>query len=392
MIAIFLSPFYIGINVYIVIRLLRWMGACHARLNHRALWAAVITVYVFFALSPLTGMLITADPVHRWLKFIANYWTGIMLLGAVSLLIGDFARFVLNRTLWKESHPDRRRFIAGGICVIGAVFLIGGYGLTHGRDISVRHEAVTVEKHANTDEMRIALLADLHIGYNSSVSYMEKVVDAVDGEDPDIVVIAGDIFDNEYDAIPDKTAMLETLREMTEKYPVYACWGNHDVEEKILAGFTFSGGAKGDGKFRQYLKDAGITLLEDEVVLTDEGCYIAGRKDRSKAEKEGETRLSPEELLRDIDTTKPVIVVDHQPAELTELAAAGADIDLSGHTHDGQIFPGNLTVKLGWDNPYGVLKKGNMTSFVTSGAGVWGPPMRIGTDNEVMIIDISFKG
>ena len=392
MIAVFLSPFYIAMNIYIVIRLLRWLGACHTRLEHPAVWVAVITVYAFFALSPVTGMLITAEPVHSWLKYITNYWTGILLIGAVALVIGDGARFVLNRTVWKENHPDRKRFIAGGLCVIIVVLAAGGYGIIHGKDISVRHEVVTINKSANTDGLRIALVADLHIGYNSSVDHIQKMVDIIEDENPDIVVMAGDIFDNEYDAIPDKTAMLETLREMTEKYPVYACWGNHDVEEKILAGFTFSGGAKGDGKFRQYLKDAGITLLEDEVVLTDEGCYIAGRKDRSKAEKEGETRLSPEELLRDIDTTKPVIVVDHQPAELTELAAAGADIDLSGHTHDGQIFPGNLTVKLGWDNPYGVLKKGNMTSFVTSGAGVWGPPMRIGTDNEVMIIDISFKG
>ena len=163
------------------------------------------------------------------------------------------------------------------------------------------------------------------------------------------------------------------------------------MEEKILVGFTFGGGAKDDSGFRQFLSDSGIILLEDETVLTDEGFYIAGRRDPSKSEKEGHDRLTPSELLEDLDKTKPVIVIDHQPGELEELAEAGADIDLSGHTHDGQIFPGNLTVKLAWENPYGVKQVGNMTSFVTSGAGVWGPPMRVGTDSEVMIIDVNFK-
>lgn len=392
MIAVFLSPFYIAMNIYIVIRLLRWLGACHTRLEHPAVWAAVITVYAFFALSPVTGMLITAEPVHSWLKYITNYWTGILLIGAVALIVGDGARFVLNRTIWKENHPDRKRFIAGGLCVIIVVLGAGGYGIIHGKDISVVHEEVTVNKAANTDELRIALVADLHIGYNSSVNHIRKMVDIIEEENPDIVVMAGDIFDNEYAAIPDKTEMVETLKEMTDKYPTYACWGNHDVEEMILVGFTFVGGAKDDEKFREFLDDAGVVLLEDETVLTGEGVYIAGRKDPSKSEKEGGGRLSPSEFLKDADMTKPVIVIDHQPGELSELSEAGADIDLSGHTHDGQIFPGNLTINIAWENPYGVMKEGNMTSFVTSGVGVWGPPMRIGTDNEVMIIDVSFSG
>lgn len=392
MIAVFLSPFYIAMNIYIVIRLLRWLGACHTRLEHPAVWAAVITVYAFFALSPVTGMLITAEPVHSWLKYITNYWTGILLIGAVALIVGDGARFVLNRTIWKENHPDRKRFISGGLCVIIVVLGVGGYGIIHGKDISVVHEEVTVNKAANTDELRIALVADLHIGYNSSVNHIRKMVDIIEEENPDIVVMAGDIFDNEYAAIPDKTEMVETLKEMTDKYQTYACWGNHDVEEMILVGFTFGGGAKDDEKFREFLDDAGVVLLEDETVLTGEGVYIAGRKDPSKSEKEGGGRLSPSEFLKDADMTKPVIVIDHQPGELSELSEAGADIDLSGHTHDGQIFPGNLTINIAWENPYGVMKEGNMTSFVTSGVGVWGPPMRIGTDNEVMIIDVSFSG
>ena len=86
----------------------------------------------------------------------------------------------------------------------------------------------------------------------------------------------------------------------------------------------------------------------------------------------------------------PIIVMDHQPGELSEASDAGVDLDLSGHTHDGQMFPANLVVHFLWENACGVLKKGAMTSIVTSGAGVWGPAMRVGTNNEVVIANVSF--
>ena len=91
-----------------------------------------------------------------------------------------------------------------------------------------------------------------------------------------------------------------------------------------------------------------------------------------------------------MDSSKPIIVIDHEPKELQELSDAGVDLDLSGHTHDGQMFPGNLTIKLMWENACGYLKKGNMHSIVTSGVGVFGPKMRVGTKNEVCNITVTF--
>ena len=91
-----------------------------------------------------------------------------------------------------------------------------------------------------------------------------------------------------------------------------------------------------------------------------------------------------------LDAEKPVFVIDHQPRQLEELAAAGADLALSGHTHNGQMFPGNLLIRLAWKNPAGVLQVGDMTSCVTQGAGVWGPAMRVGTDSEVMLLHVRF--
>ena len=198
---------------------------------------------------------------------------------------------------------------------------------------------------------------------------MEKI----NAEEPDVVVIAGDIFDNEYDAIYEPDRVADLLAGLKSRYGTYACYGNHDLDEKILAGFTFETKEEriADRRFGEFLDRAKIHLLEDD----------------DRIRKTQETRDTPSELLTGLDQSLPVFVIDHQPSELTELAEAGADLDLGGHTHDGQLFPGNILTGLMWENACGMKKVGDMYSIVTSGVGLWGPPMRIGTKAEVVIID-----
>lgn len=93
-----------------------------------------------------------------------------------------------------------------------------------------------------------------------------------------------------------------------------------------------------------------------------------------------------------MDPAKPILVMDHEPEELAELSEAGVDLDLSGHTHDGQMFPGNLVMKFLWENPCGYLKKGQMHNIVTSGTGLFGPNMRVGTKAEICSITVHFTG
>ena len=112
--------------------------------------------------------------------------------------------------------------------------------------------------------------------------------------------------------------------------------------------------------------------MQDEAVLIDNLFYLAGRKDYSRAKKVDNGRLTPAELLGSLDQTKPIFVIDHQPRDYQALDEAGADIDFSGHTHDGQLFPGNLVTALIWDNSYGYQKEGGLHTFVTSGVGCLG--------------------
>ena len=146
-----------------------------------------------------------------------------------------------------------------------------------------------------------------------------------------------------------------------------------------------------DPRIDEFLEKAGICLLRDEGVLIDDAFYLYGRPDYERPGRGITTRKSPEEITSDLDKDLPVLVIDHEPRELQELADAGVDVDLCGHTHDGQMFPGNLTIHLFWENPCGYLQKGSMHNIVTSGIGVFGPNMRVGTKSEICDVLINFK-
>ncbi len=172
---------------------------------------------------------------------------------------------------------------------------------------------------------------------------MKKIIDRMQ---PDLIIYAGDIFDNDFDAIDKPGEIAAVFRSLSSTYGSYACWGNHDIDEVILAGFTFNSGSAAttsDPRMDQFLVDANIRLLKDETVLINDSFYLIGRLDASCRQKSGIIRKTAAELIRPLDASRPVIVIDHQPSELSELAAADADLVLSGHTHDGQLFPGNIT-------------------------------------------------
>ena len=397
MIAILLSPFYILINFYIARWLLSWMQACNKHFNNKIIRVIIIVIYTFFAGSLLIGFLLPPNNLGRVFKLIGNYWLGVFLYIVLTVLIADAIRLVIKKTkkIPKQYIKSKRTFvIAGAICI----FIIGGisiYGAINARIIHTTKYEITVNKKVkNIKDLKIALVADLHMGYNIGTHHIKKMVKKINEQNPDIVVIAGDIFDNEYESLDNPEQIIKTLRQLKSTYGTYAVYGNHDISEKILAGFTFS--KKGDKKesdirMDELLEDANITLLRDEEVLIDDSFYLYGRPDYRRPGRGITVRKTPQEITENLDQKKPIIVIDHEPNELQELADAGVDIDLSGHTHDGQLFPANLTNALMWENPYGYLQKDDMHSIVTSGVGLFGPNMRVGTIAEVVIVDVKFK-
>ena len=398
MIAIYLSPIYLLLNLYILRWAYLWMGTCHSILRTLGFRLIFAVIYVLFSTSLLTGFLIkNPKSLHRMLKITGNYFLGIFLYTLVIILLADFGRILLKYVFHVSWIHSRTAFtVAGAICAL-LILLLSACGIFHAKYIKTTSYDVIINKTIpECTSMKVVLLADTHFGYNAGVLHARELVRKINKQKPDLVCIAGDIFDNEYDAIRNPEKLEKTLRGIKSTYGVYACWGNHDLNEEILAGFTFKhkdGDLSDikDPRMKKFLKDSNIHILKDESVLINDQFYVIGRKDASLTEKIHETRKAPAQLTEKLDRDKPIIMIDHQPKELQELADAGVDLDLCGHTHNGQTFPGNFTIKLMWENPCGLLSKDNMTNITTSGAGVWGPAMRIGTDSEICSINIQLK-
>lgn len=396
MIFLFLLPFYLGVSSYMMFRFFYWMKHCNHRFNWLRFKVPFAVVYLFMALSPVIAFLLPKSAVAIVIRRISTYWIGIMLYSLLYVVLFDLLRLIAKHTKLKNTLLfSRGSVISIGSVVVACAVATCLYGIFNARNIKVNEYSVTVNKSCGSDKhLKAVLVADLHMGYAIGVDHITNMVEKINQQDADIVIIAGDIFDNSYDGMDDPEGIKAQLRSIKSKYGVYAVYGNHDIDEKILMGFTFDWGGKQlhSEKMTNFMKECNIKLINDESVLINDEFYLVGRRDTDKPGTEDGTRAEISELTKDLDKTKPIFVLSHEPDELQKTADAGADIDFSGHTHDGQLFPGNLTIGLFWENPCGMIKKDNMYSIVTSGVGVYGTFMRVGTDAEICSADIDFAG
>ncbi len=396
MIFLFLLPFYLGVSSYMMFRFFYWMKHCNHRFNWLRFKVPFAVVYLFMALSPVIAFLLPKSAVAIVIRRISTYWIGIMLYSLLYVVLFDLLRLIAKHTKLKNTLLfSRGSVISIGSVVVACAVATCLYGIFNARNIKVNEYSVTVNKSCGSDKhLKAVLVADLHMGYAIGVDHITNMVEKINEQDADIVIIAGDIFDNSYDGMDDPEGIKAQLKSIKSKYGVYAVYGNHDIDEKILMGFTFDWGGKQlhSEKMTNFIKECNIKLINDESVLINDEFYLVGRRDTDKPGTEDGTRAEITELTKDLDKTKPIFVLSHEPDELQKTADAGADIDFSGHTHDGQLFPGNLTIGLFWENPCGMIKKDNMYSIVTSGVGVYGTFMRVGTDAEICSVDIDFAG
>lgn len=396
MIFLFLLPFYLGVSSYMMFRFFYWMKHCNHRFNWLRFKVPFAVVYLFMALSPVIAFLLPKSAVAIVIRRISTYWIGIMLYSLLYVVLFDLLRLIAKHTKLKNTLLfSRGSVISIGSVVVACAVATCLYGIFNARNIKVNEYSVTVNKSCGSDKhLKAVLVADLHMGYAIGVDHITNMVEKINQQDADIVIIAGDIFDNSYDGMDDPEGIKAQLKSIKSKYGVYAVYGNHDIDEKILMGFTFDWGGKHlhSEKMTNFMKECNIKLINDESVLINDEFYLVGRRDTDKPGTEDGTRAEISELTKDLDKTKPIFVLSHEPDELQKTADAGADIDFSGHTHDGQLFPGNLTIGLFWENPCGMIKKDNMYSIVTSGVGVYGTFMRVGTDAEICSVDIDFAG
>ena len=395
MLAIIIAPFAVALLIFIFIRTIN-----HLHQYYIKGYKVIDTIFGLFLfggiVSIILGFVIQNNYEYKRLFTKIGYFYVAVLLYiciglAIALLIRELIWLLVNKR--KEYNKSLARNITTIFVVAFTAFMMI-YGINNAHDLRVTNYEIVSEKKSKLDELNIVLISDLHIGYNDGLKEMQDMVDTINNQNPDIVICAGDIFDNEYEAIENPEEMVKILSGINAKYGKYATYGNHDIQEKILLGFTFGNSKKepvADERMVQFIKDSGFIELYDSYVMVED-IYIYGRPDSHRINFGNKTRLPASDIAKNLDKNKYIICVDHEPGELEQLANAGVDLDLSGHTHNGQFWPGTISIKWFWKNAYGLkLINNKMTSIVTSGVGLFGFDIRTGCIPEIVNIKLKFK-
>lgn len=350
---------------------------------------------IYLLISPLSIPAAFFSPrgtlLRRILSNIGNYWMGFNLHFVLAMGVCFLIRLIV-KLVKKDKYNLRLAQKITNVAVVSFTILMSVYGIVNAQNLKVTTYDVTVDKSSKQDELNVVLIADLHLGYSVGVKQMERMVNKINELQPDVVVVAGDIFDNEFSAIYNPVRLAEILRGINSKYGVYAVYGNHDIEEDILCGFTFSDDdvtqVTSIKEMDDFIENCGFTFLYDEAILINDDFYIYGRPDEERPNFGNDSRLEAEKITEGLDLSKLIICVDHEPHDQKKLSAAGVDVDLNGHTHAGQLFPGNIIINFFWDIAYGYKNFDGMHNIVTSGVGLFGPNMRTFTKAEIAQVKI----
>jgi len=253
--------------------------------------------------------------------------------------------------------------------IIAITLMIGNYRFNH--PVLV-HLNLTVEHPVQHREIRIVAASDIHLGTSIDKKRLHQYVQMINARKPDIILLAGDITDRSFGPVMEQK-MEEELSQLHAPLGVFAISGNHEY---------YSGVPE---EINEYLRAAGIRMLHDSVALVDHSFYLVGRDDRTNP-----NRKQLSELVQGLRPELPKILLDHQPYALEQACDNGIDLQISGHTHNGQFFPGNLLVGSMFELGHGYKKKGKTHFYVSSGLGIWGPLYRIGTQSELVEIQLNY--
>lgn len=334
-------------------------------------WTVVILTGVSIVLSRLSESIST-----YWLPLILNTVCAIMICSVFVTLIFDIGCWISKKRL-------KPQLTAKVVYILGICSLFY-YGHEMAMEPSIVNYQVKIDKSAKVNKLRIVQLSDIHINDMTSSDRIQHMVDKVNQLDADFIVITGDTLDRRLQPFTEK-GFDKQFQQFKSKYGTYIIFGNHEYlnikeennhEQDIINAF----------------KHANMKVLKDDVVHLDNvGITFIGRDDFSSSRYDIK-RASLPDLMVFSNTNKPIILLDHQPHDLDEPANLGVDLMISGHTHAGQVFPINLIEKLIYKNNYGIYKntKQHFTSIVSSGFGFWGPPIRLMTRSEIVVIDVTF--
>ena len=366
------------INFYVVRRGAQALGGYPA--------AKFVFMAAFIALTlayPLGRVLMALGRNSLSSPFIiaGSFHMVVMLYGFMGAALIDLVR-LLNAFVHFLPKSFSARPGPAGLVLFLAVAGITALSIAAGAYNAVRPRTVELDldiskKAGGMERLNIVVASDLHLGTLVGRSRLEKIVARINALEPDVIFLPGDIVDETVTA-KDEMEFSAIMRQLRAPLGVFAVPGNHEFYSGLERNLAC-------------LRACGIKVLEDEAVRVADSFILVGRMDPSSL-KPKEQRLPIRDILAKygFDDRLPVILLDHQPAHLEEASRAGVALQLSGHTHAGQLFPLDLINRKVWELNWGYLRKGNTQYYVTSGVGTWGPPVRTGSRPEIVRIRLTF--
>lgn len=347
----------IALQLFIAIfnRTLQWL--CDGKLSPKGKkW---LTLGLFTAPNAiLIGQFLQLFVAYRVIALIL----ALLLFSAfISLVIGVIHLLFRKSEFIGKIHRTLR--VAYPIAFVGLI----GLSIYNAYMPKITHYDITLNKPMKP--LRIGVASDLHLGTLFGSKELDKLAQIMDEQKVDLILLPGDIMDDNVTAYLAEN-MRPHLAKLRAPLGVYATLGNHDF-------FGYQ------DEITDEIRKAGITVLKDETVTINNELVLIGRNDDLD-----KSRPSTETLLKQVDLNLPIIVLDHRPSEVEIHSALPFDLQVSGHTHKGQIFPANFITALTYRIDYGLEKIGNPYFMVTSGYGFWGIPMRLGSQSEVVILDV----
>ena len=325
-------------------------------------WKLVVTgLFVLWMATMFAGFAYTERvPVRAAtvLYEVGNTWMIAFLYLLLVFLLADIASLchLLPKTLLKDSAAG----LLGAVGIVALIMTLGAIHYPH-----KYREELTLETDKPLEQpLTIVLASDLHIGYHNRKAELARWVDLINAEKPDLVLIGGDIIDRSLRPVTEGRYEEEFRR---IEAPVWTVLGNHE---------TYAGLPQAEAFFEA----AGIRVLKDSVAHF-QGVDVIGRKDRSTP-----GRAALRDLADGLEGF--TLVLDHQPSHLEEAEAAGIDFQFSGHTHHGQVWPVSWATDLMFEKAWGPYQKGDTRYYISSGLGLWGAKIRVGTRSEYLVLTL----
>ena len=354
----------IGANFYVFWRLwhmipqgnpLRWVVLA---------FGVVAVSSVFIALLFGSNM---PQGLAGFLYKLGTSWFFFMIYFAMLFLVADILR-LCGVPLRQYMFGSWTGFFVS-VGIVAAVIIAGNIKYYNKKRVEL---TLTVEKPLPPQGLKVVAVSDLHVGYTIGKKELGKWIELINAENPDVVLIAGDVTDKRAWRLTEDGIAPE-FRKIRAKYGVFASLGNHEYINNVDESLAF-------------LREAGMTVLRDSAVSVDSLFYVVGRDDNTNRNRQPLARLT-----EGLDRSLPVLLLDHQPYNLEQAEENGIDFQISGHTHRGQVWPISWVTDAMYEKSHGYLKKSGSHIYVSSGLGIWGGKYRIGTQSEYVVITLKEK-